>query len=230
MNKNRSLALKCFSPPVMVATFVIELVLAVFVIIRYKLTARGRAILAILICLAAFQLAEYFVCTQSSIAYGASRAGYAMITFLPPLGLYLMGLLTKPLKSIALWAMFAVAFMFVGYFLLAENAFRGYECTGNYVIFQIGRAQALIYGTYYFGLIFLAVWRGLMYLENNRAIHKQATRWLLLGYILFIIPVAVLTIIQPDTKQAIPSVLCGFAVTLAIVLGTKVAPLALKKR
>ena len=125
-----------------------------------------------------------------------------------------------------------VAFMFVGYFLLADNAFRGYECTGNYVIFQIGRAQALLYGTYYFGLIFLAILKGLHYIysASKRSKKLLAVQWLLAGYALFMVPVAILTIIQPDTKDAIPSVLCGFAVTLAIVLGAKIAPLSLKRR
>lgn len=230
MNQNNWLSLKCFSPSVMAATFIIETSIALYVLCRYRMTDRSRAIVAILICLAGFQLAEFYVCTGSQYAMAASRAGYVAITFLPPLGLYLMGLLTKKVAKFWMSLCWAAAFMFIGYFSLADNAFRGYECTGNYVIFQIGRAQAIIYGTYYFGLIAAAVIRAIRFTETKKAKNTRAAQWLLAGYAFFITPVAILTVIQPRVTQAIPSVLCGFAVTLAIVLGYKVAPLSLKKR
>lgn len=62
MNKFKKLKLYCFSPPVMLATLAIELVLALYTFWRYKLNAVTRIVMALLICLALFQWAEYNVC------------------------------------------------------------------------------------------------------------------------------------------------------------------------
>ncbi len=231
MLKQKGTVLGCFSPAVMGATFIIEIIMVMYVIMRYKLNAKGRTIVALIACLAAFQLAEYFVCTQSSVAIGAARAGYAAITMLPALGMYLMSLLTVPLSRTATRVMFLAALAFASYFLLAPTAFQGYQCTGNYVIFQIGRPQAIVYGMYYFGYIAWAVSRGTSFMHAKpRAKTVPAVRWFLLGYAAFIMPVAVLTVFHPDTTKAIPSILCGFAVILAVILGTRIAPLTNKRK
>ena len=81
-------SLHCFSPPVMLATFLIEISLAVYVTWRYQLTAVTRLATAILFFLALFQLAEWNVCEGSFgiDSLGWSRLGYIAITMLPPLG------------------------------------------------------------------------------------------------------------------------------------------------
>ena len=87
--KRSKLNLYCFSPPVMIATFAIEIGLAVYALWRYKLNLISRLAVAILVCLAAFQLAEFNVCEGGWIDRElASRLGYVAITALPPLGLH----------------------------------------------------------------------------------------------------------------------------------------------
>lgn len=231
MFKQKGTVLGCFSPPVMVATFAVEIFLAAHTFIRFKMNPKGRAIIALLVCLAAFQLAEFYVCTQSSFGILASRAGYVAITFLPAIGLYLMSLLTVPMQRKTHYTVFGTTFLVAMYFLFAPNAFKSYECTGNYVIFQMSYLSAFMYGIFYYFLLAAAILRGVEYLVKSRDVSsRSAARWLLAGYAIFIVPVAVLTVLHPDTRQAVPSLLCGFAILLAIILGVRVAPLALKKR
>ena len=228
--QTKGVVLGCFSPPVMVATFLVEIISAIFVVCRYKLTTKGRLIVALLINLALFQAAEYFVCQNSTIAMASSRIGYAAITLLPVLGLHLMTELVNYKNRILMPILYALAAIIAVYFLTKSNAFNGYECTGNYVIFQIGRVQSLIYSTYYFGLIAVSVWIGARHHRTNVRKRFDAVWWLTIGYLVFILPVAILTVAHPDTRKAVPSILCGFAVTLAIILVSLVAPLSLKKR
>jgi hypothetical protein len=229
--QDKSVVLACFSPPVMIATFAIEIVLALYTLVRYKMGAKSRSVMALLVCLAAFQFAEYFVCTHSAISIGAARAGYIAITALPALGLYLMGLLGKPLSKQLNTAVFGVTALMAAYFLLAPNVFDSYICTGNYVIFQIGLWPARLYGAFYFGLIAWSLVRGALFLRGKSAGKKaEAVRWLIIGYVVFIMPVAILTVLHPDTRQAVPSILCGFAVSFAIILAGFVAPLSLKAK
>lgn len=220
----------CFSPAVMIATFLIEFIGAAYILYRYKMSVKTRLIVALLVCLGLFQLAEYFVCTQSDVAVSAARAGYIAITFLPPLGYHLMSTLTASVKKRIIYALYVIGFVISAYFLTAPQAFEGYRCTGNYVIFQIGGYQTAVYSAYYFGIISTSVLKGIRYLQLKAKKGKAAVKWLLAGYGLFIIPVAILVVIHPDTSQALPSILCGFAVLLAIVLIAKVSPLTLKLR
>lgn len=225
--------LACFSPPVMIATFVLEMTMATYVIVRYKMSQTGRLILALLLNLAIFQVAEYYVCTDSTIAVLASRFGYAAITFLPPLAFYLMSQLTHPLPKKVAIAMFVATAGLVCYFLLSPTAFSDYQCTGNYVIFQIGHTPTIIYSVFYFGLIVASLWRGARFIANYKKENAKVllpVYWLITGYLIFISPVAVLVVLHPDSRQAVPSLMCGFAVGMAIILTAKVAPLSLKNR
>ena len=215
----------CFSPPVMIGTFFIEILCSVYVLWKYKMSLVTRLCVALCVNLALFQFAEYFVCTQSTYAIIASRMGYAAITLLPPLGFWLMCELSgKVYKPLVHSLMVLGAFIAV-YFLLHKSAFESYECTGNYVIFQIGKAQTTLYSSYYFGLLIATIARGSYAVFSTHAHKMHAVRWLLAGYAIFIVPVAVLTTLHPNTRQAVPSILCGFAVTFAVILTTRVLPI-----
>lgn len=68
----------CFSPPVMIATFVAEIAMFAYASWRYKFTLPTKLICAMLATLALFQLSEYLVCTQSAAMW--SRVGFAATT------------------------------------------------------------------------------------------------------------------------------------------------------
>jgi hypothetical protein len=219
----------CFSPPVMLATFIFELASMIYVLFRYKLNSRSRLVAALLLYLSIFQLAEYMVCQNTTVADIASRVGYVAITFLPVMGLHLMAAIVNSRKKIFLYISYLLAVMISAYFLVHPNSFQSYECTGNYVIFQIGKSQAFAYSTYYFGLILSTLIYGIIkYKKSKRQIQNNIS-WLIFGYLIFILPVAIISITHPDSRRAIPSVLCGFAVLFAVVLVVKIAPRVLKK-
>src|ERR1700712_375965 len=91
MNTLRTNERGCFSPPVMLATLIIEFSLAAYALWRYKLTTVSKLIVAGFGGLATFQLAEFFVCTGYGFrAEQWSRLGFASITILPAVGLHMM--------------------------------------------------------------------------------------------------------------------------------------------
>lgn len=57
--------------------------------------------------------------------------------------------------------------------------------------------------------------------QHNRA---TALRALALGYLAFIVPTTAVNLINPATLAGIPSIMCGFAVLLAIILAGEVLP------
>jgi hypothetical protein len=235
-NKNRSVVFNCFSPPVMLATFIIETVLAVYTIARYKLDTLGRLTVLTLLALGLFQLCEYHVCGGWGVrASEWSRLGYASITLLPPLGLHLLHVLTKKPGRRLVWGAYATMVGFIAYFTVVPHMFRGYACTGNYVIFQIGMRPALAYGLYYYGWISTAIVLGIRWaseLKNNAAVRARhlSIQALVVGYFVFLIPTALANSVKPETRRGIPSIMCGFAVLFAFILALYILPKAGRKR
>ncbi len=217
----------------MLATMIIEFSLTIYTLWRYKLDVVGRLVVALLVSLATFQLAEYHVCTGFGMdAEQWSRLGYVAITLLPALGIHLLYSLTdKPGRKVVL-AAYASMFGFVGYFLTYSTAFIGYKCTGNYVIFQIGVGPALAYGLYYYGWLVTAIILGMRWANQQLKAGKkylarmQAIRSLIVGYLVFLVPTAIANTVKPETRRGIPSIMCGFAVVFALLLALYLLPRA----
>lgn len=227
----------CFSPPVMLATLILETAMAVYTVWCFKLNPLTRLIVLLLVTLAVFQLSEYFVCTGYGLrAEQWSRLGYVAITMLPALGLHLLHILAgKQQRKLVLIA-YATMVGFVAYFLIYKAAFIGHECTGYYVIFQIGLWPARFYGIYYYGwlltsMVLGARWANNFKGEGSKAHQKmQTVRALLSGYLVFLVPTALANSVDPATRRGIPSIMCGFAVLFAIILTFYILPRAAHRR
>ena len=231
MRKPGSTQFNCFSPPVMLVTLIIEFSLALYTLWRYKLDVAGRLVIATLVSLATFQLAEYNVCTSHGMsAIQWSRLGYVAITLLPALGIHLLFVLArKPGRKVVAAAYTSMA-GFIIYFLTYSAAFIGYKCTGNYVIFQIGVTPALAYGFYYYGWLLAAIIMGmrwandLMKAGKKQLARMNAIRSLIVGYLVFLVPTALANTVKPETRRGIPSIMCGFAVIFALILALYLMP------
>jgi hypothetical protein len=216
----------------MIATMAVEICMAVYTAWRYKLTPPVKLIFALLVGLASFQLAEFFVCTgYVNHQLEWSRLGFVMISLLPPLGIHLMHALAgKPDRKIVNAAYITMA-GFIGVFLISDT-FTGHKCTGNYVIFQFTGKVTNAYFIYYFGWLLIGMGLGLKWAEELKAKGKAAVKQLqtvqalILGYLIFLVPSALAMIIKPDSRQGIPSVLCGFAILLALTLVFYILPRA----
>ena len=225
--QNRS-TFYCFSPPVMLATFAIEIGLAVYLLYTRTLNRTVKLTVSLLVALAAFQLSEYGICEDFGFAATTwAQIGFAAITLLPPLGLHLVCDLSRRTSRVLLPLAYGLAGLWILIFIFS-GIMEGAVCEGNYVIFQISDPAEFIYYAYYNALIIIAVMKGWsLYktLSSNRT--KTALAFLLLGYMSFIIPSIIVRLVFDfnDTENsALPSIMCGFAVLLAVIVATKVAP------
>jgi hypothetical protein len=234
---SKSTQLNCFSPPVMVATLLIEVSLLAYTVWRYKMTVLTRLVATVLVALATFQLAEYFVCTGAAgHVVQWSRVGFVAITVLPPLGLHILHELAgKPNRRLVGAAYLSMA-GFIGFFLSYQAAFTGHQCTGNYVIFQHANNVGNIYTLYYYGWLLTALslgfrWLGEMKVKGLKA-HRSAdaVRGMIAGYLVFLVPTTVINTLNPATIQGIPSIMCGFAVLFALILVMYVMPRAAESK
>jgi hypothetical protein len=215
----------------------IEISLAAYTLWRYKMTVLGRLVVSMLSALAIFQLAEYFVCTGYGLhAEQWSRLGFVMISTLPPLGLHMLHVLADKPKRTAVKLSYITLAGFVGFFLTYHAAFIGHQCTGNYVIFQMGPRVGGTYAVFYYGWLSTAIilgarWADELMKQGVKARKKlEVVRALIVGYLIFLVPTALANSVKPETRAGIPSIMCGFAVLLTLILVLYVMPRAGESR
>jgi hypothetical protein len=225
--KRRQSTLYCFSPPVMLATFCIEVGLAVWALRRYRHTVLVKLVVAILVCLAFFQLAEYNICENVFGLRGITwaRLGYVAITALPPLGIHALTLIAGKKVPWLLAGSYGAMVVFMLYFLFSTSGLTASTCGGNYVIFTTNPTTTSWYTLYYYGLEIVALltaWRLGRTTSNHRK--KQALYGLTAAYLVLIVPVVAVNIVNPELIHAVPSIMCGFAVFLAGIMALYVLP------
>jgi hypothetical protein len=223
-NSKDSQTFYCFSPPVTIATFAIEVVLAVFVFLRYRSTRFGKVSGLVLVLLAVFQFAEYRICIMSGDSAIWSRIGFIAITILPLAGLYLVSLVSHKPHFLKLG--YITAALFVLYFMFVPKAISGAICGGNYIIFNTSTDLYRLYGFYYWGFLLLGIWESLEKIASlkRRTSAKRILQWLIIGYLSFMAPMGAVYVLLAETRMAVASIMCGFALVLAFILALKIVP------
>lgn len=221
--------LYCFSPPIMLITFFIEITLALYALYRYRLNTLAKLCISLLVLLGIFQFAEYNVCGQllglDSLTW--SRLGYVCITFLPVLGVHALLTIAKKKSPLLVAGLYSVATVFAGYFLTVGHGLTASVCTGNYVIFEVNPHINTLYMLYYYGLEIFALytaWSLARVTKQKKS--RQALYGFALGYLCLLVPTTTVNVIDPETIRGIPSIMCGFAVLLAVIVATVVLPKA----
>lgn len=223
-SKKNQASLYCFSPPVMLVTLLIEFGLAFYTLWRYKMTTTSRLAVSILISLGIFQLAEYMVCGGlgwSNIQW--ARVGYVSITLLPALGIHLIITLAGKKKPLLVSAAYASCVAFVAFYVLGTNAISGQSCYANYAVFYTQHAITQWFAAYYYGWLMIGTYLAWQW-GMQQPTRRKTLHYMMIGYLVFLVPTTFFNIIDPSTIKAIPSIMCGFAVLLAYVIVTKILP------
>lgn len=221
---NSDITLFCFSPAVMIATAMIEISLLVWLLLRRTTSPLFKLILLTLFCLASFQFAEYHTCVIGENLF-IVRLGMVAITFLPALGWHMVGVLRGNTRSVAF--SYVVATILAILYLVVSSSIVSAQCTGNYMILGGHKWIGHSFGLYYYVYLFAALISGFRYLRTSKDImRRRAMQWLMVGYISFMLPMAIVYLMGGAPVAGVPSVMCGFAVILAIILTFNVAPIA----
>lgn len=232
MQRTTKNTLFCFSPPVMLATIVIELGLLIWSIIKYKWSATLALVSAILFSLAMFQIAEFRTCGkvlgQAGLTW--SHVGYIFITLLPPLGLHLISAIAKKKPTVLHWVADVSAALLVVIFGFIPSSIYYAVCSGNYVIFKLHYSLGFVYGVYYLGFLFAGIILAASSMRNAKHDQYSALLWMTIGYLVFLVPTGVANMLNPATTQGVPSIMCGFAVFYALILAFRILPQATKVR
>jgi len=222
--------LLCFSPPVMLATFLFEFGAAFYTIWRYKMTTVTRLVFIALIALGTFQLTEYLICGGIGWThFDWVRLGYGAITLLPALGIHMIVALAG--KKIPLLVNFAyiTCIAFLLFFLFGSGSVSSDTCYANYAVFHSNEFGVWPFALYYYGWLIIGAYLASRW-SKQLPKRKKALTGMAAGYMAFILPTTLFNIIDPSTLKGIPSIMCGFAVLFAITLILIVLPSSSEKR
>lgn len=221
-----SVTLYCFTPLVTLITGLIEISLALYTWWRYRSTHLGRLSTALLILLATFQLSEFGICSGGP-GNLLTRLGLISTAFMPIIGIHAITVMTR--QKLSLVGGYAIASALAIFIAIAPDVAPFASCLGRFVAIPISSPFGVIYLLYYTTGLLMAIGLLIQALRAKTAPHL-AIEWLLAGYLAFTVPTALVYILVTTTQESIASILCGFAVILALILTFKVLPLALSKK
>lgn len=214
----------CFSPPVMLFTFVFEFGLAFYTLWRYKMNTVSRLAFISLLGLGTFQLSEYMICGGLGWSHVEwARLGYGAITILPAIGIHLVVAIAGKKMPALITATYATCVAFLLFFLFADGAVSADACYANYAVFDTHSASVWPYILYYYGWMIIGTYLASRWSKELPA-RKKALAGMAIGYLVFILPTTFFNIIDPETVKGIPSIMCGFAVLFALSLAIWVLP------
>ncbi len=214
-----------YSPILAVGTAAFEIIVA-----GWALTRRGpigsRGILcttaAMLLLLAGYQLAEVAICADAGAAGFLPRLAFIIVTWLPPLGLLLIAQLRRPLSRVSTGSaavMLAAAAGIVIWIALDRSFASASVCNAVYARYTHAMPRFRIYATFYWiGLLGMGVFSGRAWAACTDRRRRTQLAWLFAGTAGFIVPALAVSRIVPPARGALPSILCHFALLLAVCL------------
>jgi hypothetical protein len=152
-----------------------------------------------------------------------ARVGYGSITLLPALGIHTIVVLAGKKMPLLVGAAYASCIAFVGFYLIGSGAVIGRECASNYAVFSTYPGSSDLFASYYYGWLVIGTYLALKW-GHELPKRRKALQAMAFGYMAFILPTIAFNIVDPSSRRAIPSVMCGFAVIYAVALVSKVMP------
>ena len=174
----------------------------------------------LLFFLASYQFSEVLICSFDKTQFGKTY-GHVSITFLPPLGLWLIRAAETPTYGLEYIATL-LALIFVWVFVSDTEAVRIITCEKCFVRYQYF-GIATYYGKYYFGIIAIALFTLFLdiskIMKDSPVLRLDTLPLLILGgYLVFLFPTAVSVYIFKMDGSLVSSTMCKWASLFAIVL------------
>lgn len=211
-----------YSPGLAIVTALFEITVAIWALRGPGDRSIIRTTAGILALLATYQIIEVGICANEDAAGFLPRLAFIAVTWLPPLGLLLIAKLQRPRSSLAYgsaYSMFAAAAGIVVWIVLDRGFVSSSVCGALFARYTNPMPRFVLYsGFYWLGLAGMIVHSG----YGARTCADPHGRRLLFqvfaGTLAFVLPSLVVTHYIPPANGALPSVMCHFALFLAVFL------------
>jgi hypothetical protein len=206
----------CFSPYISLSIFLIEFFLAVFFFIKNPRDKLNRFIALLSFFLGFYQLSEFFICVSGNNLF--TRLAMATTAVLPVLGIfYALVMWKKKINVFFKTLILLPTVFFIVMFSLPITFKESAICSTIFIQYPSNGLISSFYGLYY--LVYLFGAAVLFYFSATTAKSKYKRRLYyfgMLGMFIFTVPTFIFLIFLPQFKVQFPSVLCEFALLLAI--------------
>ena len=211
-----------YSPVLAIATAIFEISVAIWALRGPGRKPIIRTTSAILLLLAAYQLVEVLVCSRAPVVGFMPQMAFIVVTWLPPLGLLLIALLSPsqaPVNYAVSYFMLAVALSIVIWIAFDDRFVSDSVCNIVYAKYSSPLPRFRIYAWFYwlglFGMIALSA-LGMKNSDDRR--QQRLLKYVLMGSLGFIVPAVIVNRFVAPAQGALPSVMCHFALILAVFL------------
>ncbi len=211
-----------YSPALAIGTAVFEVTIAIWALRGPGRKPIIRTTSAILLLLAAYQLVEVLVCSKAP-AYGfMPQMAFIVVTWLPPLGLLLIAQLSPSPATVNYaisYFMLSVALALVVWIALDDRFITDSVCNVVYAKYSSPLPRFQIYAWFYWvGLFGMVALSALSIKRSTQADQQKLLKLVLYGSLGFIVPGVLVTRYVAPAQGALPSILCHFALVLAVFL------------
>ena len=199
--------------------FGIELVFLIIIYVKNRDHPQFWIIFTIMLLLQTYQLSEFLMCIGVAPSI-VVRLAISIITFLPPTG-YILTIRVLQCKRkfvdviYYLTLFFGILISF--YYLFGSDTIVLVDCNPIYAVYE--NDYPYFYAGYYY-LVILLTLLVIFYQIIFKGVlkHKLKGILILIGYISFLMPMAITLIVDPLLIPAISSIMCKYAIILAIML------------
>ncbi len=216
-----------YSPVLALATALFEVVVAVWALRGPGDRGIVRTTAAILVLLAGYQVTEVAICANMDAPGVLPRLAFLDVTWLPPLGLVLVAQLHRPRSRLfhaASRTMLAAALAMAAWIALDRSFATASVCSAVYARYTHAMPRFTVYaGFYWIGLLGMAVSSGYGARAGADPHRRRLLTQVLLGTLGFVVPSIATSWFVPAARAALPSVMCHFALILAVFLARMIA-------
>lgn len=211
-----------YSPVLAIGTALFEILAAAWVLSGPGRRPIVRTTAAILFFLAGYQVVEAAICSLAPGNGFLPRLAFMVVTWLPPLGILLVSFLLGPgARTARLFAygMLALA-LGIELWIAFDTSFATLSvCNAVYARYDHAMPGFLAYSAYYWlGLLGLVALSAHGATRPRDAHAGRLAKLVLIGSTAFIVPAVLTSRFVPATEGALPSIMCHFAILLAIGL------------
>lgn len=206
----------CFAPYISISTFVIEILLAGFFLLKDPKDKLNRIIALILFLLGFYQLNEFLICITEFNLF--TKLAMMTIAILPALAIsYALIMFRKKIKFYWHMLIYSPALFFILMFAIANYYKQSAICSTVFIQYPYLGVLGKFFGLYY--LLYLSLAIILFYFASFNMKSKYEKRLASLGMIgilLFTISTFIFLLFLPALRIQFASVLCEFGLLLAI--------------
>jgi hypothetical protein len=211
-----------YSPVLAIGTAIFEVSVAIWALRGPGRKPIIRTTSAILLLLAAYQLVEVLVCTRAPMYGFMPQMAFIVVTWLPPLGLLLIAQLSPSQATVnyaVSYFMLAVALSIVLWIAFDDRFISDSVCNVVYAKYSNPVPRFQIYSWFYWlGLLGMIVLSAIGVRNSDDPSQLRLLKMILIGSLGFIVPSVIVTHFVAPAEGALPSIMCHFALVLAIFL------------